>query len=641
MRLVGVLLRLSAAAAFARAGGGQSFSSGGSFHSSGGGIGYSGGGGSGGGDGLGLLLELWVRFVVVHPLVGIPLTLAVLYVFLQAYGAFDDARVDGTISRGLEAQDTLSLQGNLDALRRRDPDFATEPFMKRVEQAFLSVQSAWSAMDMTPARAWVSDGVMERFAVQLAMLRAEGIRNDMKDVRVIECEILQIESSAFWDVIHARVEASAIDRDVSLQDGSVVRGGDQAETFEEVWTFARRPSARTVAGRCGFSGGCPNCGTPLKVLDGEQCPACKSWLNSGEFDWVLCEITQASEWGSRQPREVPGLAELAARDPALNTRFLEDRASVAFWRWQEALWSGRADALRAVASDGFCDRLGDGGGAYFREAAVGAVIALALESGDEQDRAHLVVRWSGERCRRDEPLEGAKDFSETVLILARRAGALTDARAGLRSLRCAACGAPPTSRDAVACEYCGHKFNDGSRHWVLVELLPASAWKRPQPRVAAGVAAAGASSSTGDGPPATAAPADYGWTGPLSADAALRVMAAAMAADGEIAPEETRYLETFARRRGVPEATTAQLIAAARAGRIETPAPQSRAEACAFLRGLVLMSLADGKITRQERRAIDACAQGLQLGPGDVDDLIARERDALYKSAKETLKAAS
>ncbi len=635
------LLRLTAVAAHARAGGGHAFSSGGSFHSGGGSYGgsgfSSGGGGGGGGDAIGLLIELWIRFVILHPVLGVPLTLVVVYVVVQCYGVVDDARVSGTISRGLEQQDTLSLNNNLTALRQRDPKFDTEAFLRRVESAFLAVQAAWSAMDMAPARAWISDGVMERFAVQLAMMRGDRARNDMQDVKVLEAEILQVESSAFWDVIHVRVQASAVDRDVSLDDGSVLRGGDAPESFEEVWTFARRPSARTLAGRGALEGACPNCGTALKLLDGEQCAACKSWLNSGEFDWVLCEITQASEWGARQPREVPGLAELAARDAALNSRFLEDRASVAFWRWHEALWSGQAQALRAVASDAFCEKL-EGGGSYYREAAVGAVVALAVESGGDEDRVHLVVRWSGERCRRGEPLQGAKNYAETVLVLARKAGALTDARSGLRSLRCASCGAPPTSREASACDYCGHKFNDGSRHWVLVELMPASAWRRPEVRVpaAAGaqgapVAAAAAASAVGE---------DYGWTASISADAALRVMAAAMACDGEIDPAERTYLETFARRRGIPEPAIAQLVDAARAGRIDVPKPENSAQACAFLRGVVVMSLADGKITRDERRAIDACAQALSLKPAEVDDLIARERDRLYRNAKEALKKA-
>ena len=118
----------------------------------------------------------------------------------------------------------------------------------------------------------------------------------------------------------------------------------------------------------------------------------------------------------------------------------------------------------------------------------------------------------------------------------------------------------------------------------------------------------------------------------------MRVMTAAMAADGTIALEERSYLETFAKRRGVPEETTAALLAAAQAGRIEMPTPSSTDEACAFLRGVIAMSLADGRVDPVEQEAIAACAKSLSLTPRGVDDLIKEERRRLYARAKEAIK---
>jgi hypothetical protein len=450
------------------------------------------------------------------------------------------------------------------------------------------------------------------------MNRAAGFRNETADLKVLGVELLQVESSPEWDHAHVRVDAWAADRDVAVEGGRVLRD-DGGSAFAEVWTFARRPGART---RKSENPSCPNCGTPRPAVDGEQCESCKSWLNSGEFDWVLCEITQASEWSARDlERDVPGLAALTADDPALNTRFLEDRASVAFWRWQEALWNGDAKALRAVAADPFCaelEKLEASTAFFFRETAVGAMICVALEPGPELDRAHVAARWSGRRCADDGGGErdGGSEYREHVLVLHRKSGVKTDAKAGLRSLRCPACGAPPSARDAAVCEYCCNRFNDGSRQWVLSEIVPVSEWRRPSAASAA---------------PSRGAPAEtgYGWAAGVSADAALRVMAAAAAADGDVSPEERGYIEDFARRRGVSPERTAELVSAALAGRVQAPPAASSAEAAAFLRGVIALSLLDGRLDPGERSAIRSCARSLSMSETEADELIARHLRAL------------
>ncbi len=629
------LFRALAGAAFARAGGGHSFHGGG-FHSGGG---YH-GGGSGGGD-VGQLVYLWFELVYYHPFVGVPLTCLVVYVLYKSQGQLQDYRISSTISRGLEAQDDAEMSVALSALAARDPGFSRDAFVARARKAFDLTQAAWGSHDMSKARGFVSDGVMERFAIQIAMQRADGMRNELVDYRIDDARIVELESSASWDVAHVRIQASGIDRDVALEGGAILRA--EPDLFAEIWTFARRPSAKTAAGRGALEGSCPNCGTPVPLQDGEQCPSCKSWLNSGEFDWVVCEITQESEWSARESdRDVPGLVAALKTDPALNTRFLEDRASVAFWRWQEALWKGQDKALRAVASDAFCAQLGGDLGArrqFYRDVGVGGVVCLALEQADGLDRAHVIARWSGDVCRVDEGKvdEGSSAYREDVLILCRKSGAQTDARGGLRSLRCPSCGAPPTSRELAACEYCGHKFNDGTRQWVLASVVPASSWRPPEGGAIEPLPAAdGAGFVPQDATQPRPSPG-FGWAASLSAQSALRVLAAAMMADGEASPDELAYLQDFAQRRGVEPQEVKELLEAARAGQLNVLAPRDAGEAAAFLRGVIAMALADGKVQPAERSAIAACAKAWNLDDGHIDEMIERQRRELYEQARQAL----
>ena len=511
--------------------------------------------------------------------------------------------------RGPAVQEQGRMRQLLDGFKTRDPGFDEAAFVQRAAAAFSQIQAAWSSQDMAPARAFISDGVMERFSIGIELQKADGLRNRMSAVNVLDARIVEVESDPHFDTLHVRLDASAVDTDVSLRDGRRVGGSNGPARFVEIWSFLRRPGAKTSAAKPGpIEGYCPSCGAPLNIADAAQCGACKSWVNSGEYDWVLSEITQESEWAVRGSGEaVPGYAELARRDPLLNTQFLEDRASVAFWRWQQALAQQSSRALRCVATEAYCRALDADAAARqysYRDSGVGAVEVLAFEPAEPLDLAHVGVKWSGQQYQagagRDAP--HSEVLRQHVIVLGRRGGASTDSRSGLSSCRCPNCGAPPSSREQAACEYCGTPFNDGSRQWVVTQILPIAQWRRP--RTQADAAA----------PPAVAAMAPrltlaLGWTQNLPPTLALTVMAAAMTADSSIDPAEQRYLDQYARNNHIDPATVASLVQAGLERRLELPAPQTPQEGRACLEGLIDMSLADGSVGVDELKLILAYAE--------------------------------
>jgi predicted lipid-binding transport protein (Tim44 family) len=638
-RLVVFAVLLLAPLAWGRAGGGGHYSGGSSSGGSHGGSygGSYGGGSSGGGFAIELVYWYFV-FVFAHPLIGVPLTIAVIYFGSRGVTNAKSGYVSRVIVRGTQVQETSRMQQALALLGARDPAFNGDLFCQRAANAFLKIQDAWSRQDMAPARAFISDGVMERFSIQIDMQRADGIRNAMEQVTVMRAQIVEIESDAHFDTLHLRLNATALDSDVSLHDGRRLRGSGQPEAFVEVWTFLRRPGAKTLARPGLLEGFCPNCGAPLEITDAAQCGACKSWVNSGEYDWVLSEITQESEWAVRGSGDsVPGFAQLAARDPALNTQFLEDRASVAFWRWQMALSQHSAKAMQCLATDAFCrswEADADAQRLQFRDAAVGAVEVQEFEAGDARDRAFVRIKWSAEMNE----AQGAalqprgRALRQHILVLERDSRVHTDARAGLRSCRCAACGAPPAAREQSKCEYCGAAFNEGSRQWVLAQIVPAAQWRRPQRAQAAEAATAPAAD------PATAPPGD--WTQGLAPAEVLAVMVASMMADGEINPKEREAVYGFAAKNGVSTGQVWGLIESARAGHLQIPTPATPAEARACLDGLIDMSLADGRVSPEELQLMLAYADSSGLGKDCVGARIKQRREELFRQARQTMKAA-
>lgn len=634
--LAALCLGFAAPLVHARAGGGHSYSggsSGGGF--SGGRSSYSGGSSSRRSSGPDFL-TLYLLWASRNPLIGFPLTLFLLYLFFVAGQQGHSRHVGSTIRRGVEAQASHLREAGFEKIRARDPAFDEAAFLRRVKNGFLKTQEAWSRQDMRAVRAFLSDGVFERFRIYLEMQKALGFRNAMEGVSVLASAVIQAESDPHFDTLHVRIDAAATDYDVSLEGRKVLRNEmKRQEPFTEIWSFLRRPGAKTLAKPGLIEGACPNCGSPLEIADSAKCGACDSWVNSGEYDWVLAEITQACEWKPlRTGAPIPGLADLAPGDPALNAQFLEDRASVAFWRWQIAHWEESAASLAGVAVGAVTAALLDSqktDRALYKNAAVGGVDALAFEAGEPMDRAHVQVRWSAEKYRvvDGEAEPDGQAVCCHVFIFGRKHGVKTDARSGLRSARCPSCGAPPSERTQAACEYCSAPFNDGSRDWTLLEITPRGRWRMP----------AMASSAARPSPAApSAAAARSSWDGPMSPGDALAVLVAGMVMDGVIEQREVDFARSYARKNSIPEKRIEALVASARAGKLEVPRPSGPQQAVDYMRGLIDMSFADGTVSNAELRTLLAFGERMRLPPAQVKLMVNTERSRLYQEAKAALK---
>jgi hypothetical protein len=463
--IIALVLVAIPATSLARAGGGEGYS--------GGGGGYGGGGGHGGGGG-GYLVYLLIQLLFHYPIIGIPLLIVVVYVIYaqRQRGGGDDQ--SGFMQRGDEVIDPQLESNILATLRQHDPQFSEPAFCQRVATAFYKIQQAWTEQDLKLVRPFISDGVHERFSLQFAEQRDAGVRDVLQGLAIDDVRIADVSAAGVFDEIAVRIAAHAADFRVGIADGQP-RGGSMAvEPFVEVWSFLRKRGALTDMSKSGLmEGNCPNCGAPIEINESANCLRCKALLRSGEYDWVLSEITQESEWERSTQRPVPGLAALRRQDPGFDSLAMEDRASVMFWRKAAANRLGKIDPLRKMASEPFCKwyaaRLspaGDGTRSFIGECAVGSVQMVGFIPGDsssEFERALIEIRWSGRRA-------GVPVVARTLFVLGRKAGSQTDAGKSISSAHCPNCGAPQSSDMSNACDYCHTTLNDGAHGWVLVEL---------------------------------------------------------------------------------------------------------------------------------------------------------------------------
>ncbi len=599
-----------------QAGGGGSFGSGPS------------GGGGGDGDGIGFLVYLLIRLAIEYPPIGVPLLIAVVVV-----GAIGSRRgwwkhQERTIRRGAKKRARSASVSAAKTLQAGDPAFDEGRFLERVKHAFLKAQRSWCDQDLEPLRPFVSDGVFERFSLQIEEQKEDGWRQGMAGTTVGPLAIVHVEAGAHFDSVTVRIPFRSDVHRIDLESGKRISGSRLPRNhFTECWTFLRRRGAKTLASDGLLEGQCPNCGALLAVNQSAKCGTCDCLARSGEFDWVLVEITQASEWSPEPEPAIPGLAAYAERDPGINVQALEDRASVAFWRLTAAVRAGSVDPLTRVADAALCERYaaelaGSGERSYLADRAVGSVRTLGILPGEKRDRAVIEVVWDGRGAEVDADgerrLSGDKRrrLRRTLFVFARDAGRQTSLETSFTTTHCANCGAHDTGGTAPACPYCEAPRTGDRSTWLLTDVV-----RKGAPSSAELFAELRALPARPRGsvrhPPARL----LAWAG------------AVVRADGEVDAKEKRALLSLAARHDIDADRVELLVAGAENG-AELPHPRNAEEAHAWMEELVEVALADGALGRAERRFLRHAAESTGVAPSALGQSIRRKRSELYRATR-------
>jgi predicted lipid-binding transport protein (Tim44 family)/tellurite resistance protein len=517
------------------------------------------------------------------------------------------------------------VPGWVEALKRKDPTFELAPILDKTRWLFLELQKAWFQRDMTPVRPFLSDATWQRFNVQLQLLAAQGVRDAITDIQVLDIQLIGLEQSEWFDSIQLRVQARMRDADVpaSFTEAQATEAARRAplEPFTEVWTFVRKPGAQTRVGVDLYQGKCPNCGAPFAGGAANRCEYCNAVVNSGNYDWTLAEITQGVEHEGLHHKTVDGLREAREADPALNLEILEDRASLLFWKWIDAQSRGDAKPLSKVANAEALQGLGaeledlrrKGRRRVFLECAVGSVEVRCMETDPTgHDLAHVEIRWSartGVGPLNEKPPTLPTVPHRFVFTLMRKHGARTNTANGMSTDRCPQCNATLTDSAVTTCDFCGTQLGGGERDWVLASALPCEAWRVKQAqRHQAAVLRKAVAVETAHAP----VPGDDLVMDVQERQRLLYMMAAIAAADGEVSTSERKMLKLCSQRWGV-EWANVEMALGAGTQLFERLVPRGTPEAEVFLRNIVEMAMVDGRIDRKERRLLETAAAHLGM----------------------------
>ncbi|MCX7943819.1 MAG: TIM44-like domain-containing protein [Deltaproteobacteria bacterium] len=604
----------------ARAGGGHSFGGGGSPSFSGG---FSGGKGiSGGGDIIGLVI-----FLLRYPQIGLPIIIGgVIFFYFMGRGA-NNYRINSTIRKAtyLSAQQESSIKmQNLERLKTRDPQFSEEIFLDRARNAFITIQKAWSDQNLLPIRTFVSNGLYTRFAIQIDIQKAEGYRNKIENINILSASIASITSDNLYDRIDVAFSATMDDSDVELKSGKVLKVNES--TFTEYWTFLRRINTKTRQREGLIEGKCPNCGGKLNIVESGRCEYCNAFVFSGEYDWILTEITQEEEYSSPYfQNNVWGLEEMLKKDPTFNLAAIEDKASYFFFKMYKANYFGDTRYLKEVSHPKFYHSLS---GAFnpsndwyqsLKDAAIGAVETkrIQVDCEDGYDKVDVMIRWSAEYCERNRRTKEVRNVTDKSIrtqtyTLVRKSNVTTKVAYNFKILPCPICGAPISSNVEDKCDYCGNIINDGSRDWVLysVDIYRPYAYNTQFTGITKNID---------------------------TNKIIIAAMISAMLSDKMIDEREKEMIYTAAQNRGISKSAVDQMIESAKRGEL-IAIPTNTEEAREIISSMARISLVDGKLSNNEYKLLLNVGEKYNYKKADINGIINNQRRLLFNEAKEFIK---
>lgn len=277
-------------------------------------------------------------------------------------------------------------------------------------------------------------------------------------------------------------------------------GGSRSFYVAEEWTLVRSTKAKSRSPENARVFKCPNCGAPLDGMQGNTCSYCQKTVNTGEFDWVVQDVTvteresrgpqlggDTPEEGTelltvKQPRVNERMQRLLQQDPEMSWEALTARLGLIFRELQVA-WSERQwEKARPYVSDSLFQTQLYWMTAYER-AGLRNVTKNARITGVELARlvsdryfVALTVRVhatgldftlrdsDGAMVAGSQRLE--RRYTEYWTLIR---GSSARGRPSAEK-RCPSCGAPLSINMAGQCTHCSARVTSGDFDWVLSRI---------------------------------------------------------------------------------------------------------------------------------------------------------------------------
>lgn len=161
-----------------------------------------------------------------------------------------------------------------------------------VKQFFTQIYQSWSENKITKVRPFLSERVYESFSFWIDNYEKQGRTNKLDSLNINNIELAKVEMDKFYEAFTVRVHAECFDYTVDRSNKVIGGSKNKKRKFSEYWTFVRRTGVEFKNEEFNIKN-CPSCGAPIaENAKSVECEYCGSTINSGQFSWVLAQITQ-------------------------------------------------------------------------------------------------------------------------------------------------------------------------------------------------------------------------------------------------------------------------------------------------------------------------------------------------------------
>lgn len=485
-------------------------------------------------------------------------------------------------------------------LQKRNPDFSEELFLEKARTAFLAIQNAWDTQNLTQVRHFLSDGVWQRFHVQFLIMEQLKQKNNLSNITIEDIGIDRVERDGEFEKVNVAIKASLDDHFICELDHSLDSGG--RETFVEYWSFIKKRSSETKD--LYSSQTCPSCGANLEGTLGEvaQCDFCGTVVNSGEFDWILSEITQAVDYHSKgNCTEAQNLKirkkMLQEADADFSVQLIEDKVSNGYLQLLAAEVLQRPEMVKRFTGDiyfeEFQKKVKEKSLIYDR-LFLNDVSLLAAKSHEDKNYLYVSVTASFKRVRKEKgslvKLDPSLITRTQIVELARDISFKTN-KGSLVMHRCSSCGAKIEDTLDVTCSYCSAVLNSGAHDWVITNILSAQEYSsmvkkdKKEFSLAANPAVIKSIMST----------REY----------AINNIMVVLSADGKLTDEELRFLRDVAQQLKFRAKECDELIEKAKQNQLQLRMPEDLVQRKKVYDLMIMAAEADGTVSPEEQQVLD------------------------------------
>lgn len=178
-------------------------------------------------------------------------------------------------------------------IKAMDPNFSASDFITFAKEVFVDIQEGWSARDLSKIRIVLHDNLYKQTQKQVDEKLRNGTINRIENIAVSTAYLTAYKRDKQFEYTTIYLSARFIDYEIDEKTGNVLRG-DTATRWEMryLMKFMRSTGVKTKDETNVLkTHNCPNCGAPLEMQSSGHCEYCGSEVTSGQYSWVLCDLT--------------------------------------------------------------------------------------------------------------------------------------------------------------------------------------------------------------------------------------------------------------------------------------------------------------------------------------------------------------